>query len=186
MRRVWGYLAALVVMSSALVLGPSSPACACSCAEPDPVENAAWADLVFVGVVVDLDRPVFSTSSGDLMTARLTVERVDKGSAAGHVDVRTAIEGPSCGFDFVEGNRYLIYSRDGQTSLCAGNKLLGAAPEVALDSDVPLVALAAAAGTAVLVALILWRVLRRRGAAGPAAGPASAGPAGQAADQDSA
>jgi hypothetical protein len=183
---VWGYLAALVVTSSVLVLGPSSPACACSCAEPDPVANAAWADLVFVGVVVDLDRPAFSMSTGDLMTARLTVERVDKGTAAGHVEVKTAIEGPSCGFAFVEGTRYLIYSKDGQTSMCAGNRVLGAAPEVELDSDVPVAALVAGAATVVVVALALWWVLRRRSAPRPSAGPVDDGPAGDGPDQDSA
>ncbi|GAA1660664.1 hypothetical protein [Catellatospora bangladeshensis] len=185
MRRVWGHLAALVVMSSALIVGPMSPACACSCAEPDPVKNAAWADLVFVGVVVDVDRPAFSMSSGDLMTARLTVERVDKGSAAGHVEIKTAVEGPSCGFGFVEGTRYLIYSRDGQTSICAGNRMLGAAPEVELDSDVPVAALVAGAATVVVVALALWWVLRRRGTPRPVAGPVDDGPAG-APGQDSA
>lgn len=186
MRRVWGHLAALAVMTSALIVGPMSPACACSCAEPDPVENAAWADLVFVGVVVDLDRPAFSMSSGDLMNARLTVERVDKGNAVGHVDVKTPIEGPSCGFDFVEGTRYLIYSRDGQTSMCAGNRVLGAAPEVELDSDVPVAALVAAGTTVVVVTLALWWVLRRRSTPRPVAGPVDSGPAGDGPDQDSA
>lgn len=171
---MWAYLAALVVMTAGLVVGPVSTACACSCAEPNPTENTAWADLVFVGVVVDIDRPAFSMSSGDLMTAWLTVEQVQKGSAQGRVAVRTAIEGPSCGFDFVEGNRYLIYSREGQTSLCSGNQLIGAAPETELDSDVPVAALVAGGVTVLVVALGLWWVLRRR-RPGPAA-----------ADQDSA
>ncbi|GAB4056456.1 hypothetical protein [Catellatospora paridis] len=174
MRRLWGHLAALMVLTSVLVVGPAGAACACSCAEPDPVENAAWADLVFVGVVVDIDRPAFSMSSGDLMTARLTVEQVRKGSAAGHVDVQTAIEGPSCGFDFVEGNRYLIYSRDGQTSLCSGNQLLGAAPDVELEGDVPVTALLGGGAVVLLAGLGLWWVLRRRSASQP---PASAGQA---------
>ncbi|MEV0455567.1 hypothetical protein [Catellatospora methionotrophica] len=193
MRRVWGHVAALLVLTSVLVVGPSGTACACSCAEPNTAENTAWADLVFVGVVVDVDRPAFSMSSGDLMTARLTVEQVRKGSATGHVEVKTAIEGPSCGFDFVEGSRYLIYSRDGQTSLCSGNELLGAAPEVELDRDVPIAALAA--GAVVLIAAVaVWWVLRRRrsassgnggdtGSAGSDPGPAprggEAGPGGQ-------
>lgn len=162
MRRLWGHLAALMVLTSVLVVGPSGTACACSCAEPDTAENTAWADLVFVGVVVDIDRPAFSTSSGDLMTARLTVEQVHKGSARGHVEVKTALEGPSCGFDFVEGNRYLIYSREGQTSLCSGNKLLGAAPEVELEGDVPVAALLGGGAVVLLAGLALWWMLRRR------------------------
>ncbi|WP_433081590.1 hypothetical protein ACQP1P_46505 [Dactylosporangium sp. CA-052675] len=135
---------------------------------------------------MELDRPTFSMSSADLMTARLTVERVDKGEAAGHVEVKTAIEGPSCGFNFVEGNRYLVYSRKGKTSLCAGNQLLGAAPEVGLDGDVPVATLAMAAATVVVVAFGLWWVLRRQGTPCPEDRPVQTGPAGEAGDQDSA
>ncbi|MEU8000663.1 hypothetical protein AB0B66_05750 [Catellatospora sp. NPDC049111] len=174
MRRLWGHLAALLVLTSVLVVGPSGAACACSCAEPDPVENTAWADLVFVGVVVDVDRPAFSMSSGDLMTARLTVEQVRKGDAQGHVEVKTPVEGPSCGFDFVEGNRYLVYSREGQTSLCSGNQLLGAAPEVELEGDVPVAVLLGGGAVVLLAAFALWWVLRRRSAQ-PASGPTEAG-----------
>lgn len=177
MRRLWGHVAALMVLTSVLVVGPSGTACACSCAEPNTAENTAWADLVFVGVVVDLDRPAFSMSSGDLMTARLTVEQVHKGSATGHVEVKTAIEGPSCGFDFVEGNRYLIYSREGQTSLCSGNKLIGAAPEVDLEGDVPVTALLGGGAVVLLAVLGLWWVLRRR-TGQPAVDDASAGTVG--------
>ncbi|WP_155369258.1 hypothetical protein [Catellatospora vulcania] len=182
MRRLWGHFAALMVLTSVLVVGPSGTACACSCAEPDPVENTAWADLVFVGVVVDIDRPAFSTSTGDLMTARLTVEQVRKGTAQGPVEVKTAMEGPSCGFDFVEGNRYLVYSREGQTSLCSGNELLGAAPEVELEGDVPVAALIGGGAVLLVAALALWWVLRRR-SAHLASGPADAG-AGPAAQTD--
>ncbi|MEU8078216.1 hypothetical protein AB0B31_22485 [Catellatospora citrea] len=175
MRRLWGHLAVLMVLTSALVVGPSGTACACSCAEPDPVKNAEWADLVFVGVVVDVDRPAFSMSSGDLMTARLTVEQVRKGSATGHVEVKTAIEGPSCGFDFVEGNRYLVYSREGQTSLCSGNELLGAAPEVELEGDMPVAALLGGGAVVLLAGLALWWVLRRRSASSAPAGAGQTG-----------
>ncbi|WP_144119895.1 EGFR-like transmembrane domain-containing protein [Catellatospora sichuanensis] len=164
-------------MTAALVIGPAGTACACSCAEPDPVKNAEWADLVFVGVVVDVDRPVFSTSTADLMTARLTVEQVRKGNAAGHVEVKTAMEGPSCGFDFVEGNRYLIYSREGQTSLCSGNQLLGAAPEVELEGDMPVAVLVGGGAVVLIAAIVLWWVLRRRQSARHGSGPADAGPA---------
>ncbi|GIG01258.1 hypothetical protein [Catellatospora citrea] len=185
MRRLWGHFAALMVLTSVLVVGPSGTACACSCAEPNTAENTAWADLVFVGVVVDVDRPAFSMSSGDLMTARLTVEQVRKGSATGHVEVKTAIEGPSCGFDFVEGNRYLIYSRDGQTSLCSGNELLGAAPEVELEGDVPVTALLGGGAVVLLAGLALWWVLRRRSAspAAASAGQADVGPATEGQDE---
>jgi LPXTG-motif cell wall-anchored protein len=157
MRRLWGHLGALVVLTSVLVVGPSSTACACSCAEPE----ADWPDLVFVGVVVDIDRPIMATSSADELTARLLVEQVKRGTAPRYVEVGTALEGPSCGFDFVEGNRYLVNSREGRTNLCAGNMLLGSAPEVELDGDVP-TGLLALGGAAALALLAGWWLLKRR------------------------
>ncbi|GHJ46656.1 hypothetical protein Cs7R123_39980 [Catellatospora sp. TT07R-123] len=166
MRKLWGSLAVLLTTATVLVLGPTSTACACSCAEPNATRSLEWADLAFMGVVVDVDRPLLNDGSGELV-ARLKVESVTKGTAGDEVEIRTSVEGPSCGFDFVEGNRYLVFSQDGHTDLCAGNQLLGPAPEVPLASDVPYGVLTATGAGVLIVALTAWLLLRRR--RGPAA-----------------
>ncbi|MBV1852240.1 hypothetical protein [Catellatospora tritici] len=161
MRKLWATLAVVLSTASLLVLGPTTTACACSCADFKPAESLDWADLAFTGVVVDIDRPLLNDGSGDL-TATLKVESVVKGQATGEVEVKTAVEGPSCGFDFVEGNRYFVYSREGRTDLCIGNKSLGSAPEVPLSGDMPYGVLIATGATVVIVVLGGWLLLRRR------------------------
>ncbi|MDI1464154.1 hypothetical protein QEZ54_24505 [Catellatospora sp. KI3] len=169
MRKLWATLAVVLSTASLLVLGPTTTACACSCAESKPAESLEWADLAFTGVVVDTDRPLLNGGSGDL-TATLKVESVVKGQAVGEVEIKTAVEGPSCGFDFVEGNRYFVYSREGRTDLCIGNKSLGAAPEVPVNGDLSYGVLVATGAAVVIVALGGWLLLRRR-RPGAQAGP---------------
>lgn len=175
----------LVLLTGGVVAGVGAPACACSCAPGSEQEFTEWADLVFVGVVVDIDRPTLVRSSADQLTARLVVESVLKGQAGDQVDVKTALEGPSCGFEFVLGTRYRVYSRDGETNVCAGNRALGAAPEVPLQDAPTASTVWAPAGAAVLLLAIGgWWWLRRPGRAGP---PQSRpGPADQTSAQDSA
>ena len=58
------------------------------------------------------------------------VDRVWKGQAGETMSLGTAQYGASCGFTFVEGEKYLVYSHDGATvSLCSRTKLIANARE---------------------------------------------------------
>lgn len=133
-----GFLRALTVtavVGLGALVGPSSPACACSCAGPvSPEQAAEQVDAVFVGVVRKIDRPwrLFG-SSADPVWVTVDVSEVHKGDLPATVRVATASESASCGYEFVEGRRYLIFARGGadelSTGLCDGNR------DLAYESD---------------------------------------------------
>jgi hypothetical protein len=155
---------ALVLLSMAglaLLAGPAAPACACSCGPATDAENAARADVVFEGVVVDIDKPLLP-STGTEVTVRFVVESVTKGAAGSRFEVRTADEEASCGFAFVPGHRYRVYAAGGQTTLCAGNRDLGAAPDVPLDEGVPWTPILGGAAVVALVVALAFRDRARR------------------------
>ena len=98
---------------------------ACSCADPGPPsEELAGAAAVFVGKVTsvrELQDPNSTTySSTDPTTVEFEVDTVWKGPSYETMSLTTARMGASCGFRFVEGEEYIVYSRDGATvSLCS-------------------------------------------------------------------
>lgn len=160
MRRWPARAAALTLLVLALMSGSGSPACACSCQPATEAEFLQRADLVFDGVAVDRDRPLLP-GTGTTVTVKFIVESVVKGAAEDRVTVRTPDDEGGCGFKFDPGYRYRVYAASGLTTLCAGNRNLGAAPDVPVEGGPPLeliVAAAAAVGIMVIVA-----VARRRG-----------------------
>ena len=86
----------------------------------------AEADAVFTGRVVALHIPGPSfrngewvISSGDLVTVEFKVNRVWKGPRQETLTVETERLGMSCGFEFKEGRKYIVYAWDGsRTGLC--------------------------------------------------------------------
>ncbi|SDT73663.1 hypothetical protein [Actinoplanes derwentensis] len=105
-----------------LVLAPisvaGSPAWACSCATGfDPLERS---EVAFVGVVEDVD----ADWVGSDVEVEFAVESVLKGDPGSKVTLITAEDSASCGYGFVEGGRYQVYSVGGATSSCDGNELL--------------------------------------------------------------
>jgi hypothetical protein len=189
---------ALVVLALAgvgLLIAPATPACACSCAEATLEEYRGYADVVFVGVVTKIDRPLFGLSSADPVGVTLQVSDVYQGRAQATTRVTTAMDGASCGYAFEEGRRYLVFAQAGQdglsTGLCAGNRDLareanpftggGGLPLPDPPSGWnPLWAVAAVVAAMATVAVLVWwlrRLAARRGPAadlGPAAGQKSA------------
>lgn len=157
MRRLWKLAAVLMMTAFSLVLAPQS-ACACSCVGNSEQEHAARADLIFVGVVTSVGGSLF----GGMHDVDLAVESVIKGRAGDRVTVRTSNDGASCGYDFVVGDRYKVYSHEGASGLCSGNQTLGAAPEVPVDRAFPY-GWVALGGGLVIAGLVAIALRRRRG-----------------------
>jgi hypothetical protein len=108
----WLRYATVVVVTagSAMLVSPAAPAWACSCVQPTPQQAAAVAGLVFAGVVRDLDRPA-AAGSGDPVVVTFAVSEVYKGEVSATMRVSTPADGAVCGYQFVEGNRYLVHAR---------------------------------------------------------------------------
>jgi Tissue inhibitor of metalloproteinase len=132
MKRV---LVAAIVAAGAL-LGPASPACACSCAPLTQAQAFEKADAVFAATLVRRDeRGGLVRSSTDPVTLTWTVDAVYKGSASKVQQVNTVESGASCGLEAEVGRRYLVHadSTGGrlEASLCGGTRPLAGTPAVA-------------------------------------------------------
>lgn len=96
---------------------------ACSCIEnPDPVASLERAAAVFSGRVLEIEGS-FNDFGFATRTVRFDVDRAWKGVETAKLKVGTAGDSAACGFDFVEGERYLVYTYgengDLQASLCS-------------------------------------------------------------------
>jgi len=158
-RRWPGWATALIVLVLAALTGSGSSACACSCQPSTEAEYLQRADLVFDGVAVGVDRPLLP-GSGTAVTVKFLVESVLKGSAEDRVKLRTPADQGGCGFSFDTGHRYRVYASGGQTTLCAGNRDLGAAPDVPTEDGL---SLAVIVGGAALALVMIIVIARRRG-----------------------
>ncbi len=111
-----------IMLASVSMLSPKT-VYACSCAEaPSVLEARDRNDSVFEGQVVKVTNPVaiFSRSSADKKTVEFQVNEVWKGKVAPTIKVTTASSGASCGYDFVEGERYLVFANQTGSTLDAG------------------------------------------------------------------
>ena len=109
---------------------------ACSCVVPGtPSEELANSALVFAGsaVAVREDQPFLGINrlpANGLTTVEFKVDTVWKGNIMETMTLQTARYGASCGFTFVEGEEYIVYSHDGKTvSLCSRTRSLRDAQE---------------------------------------------------------
>jgi hypothetical protein len=170
-------VAALAVVG--VVLGPVTPACACSCAEMTPEESFAESEMAFVGIVTKIDRPLVFMNSGQPVEVTLAVTEVYKGRVSERFVVTTASDGAACGYDFAEGGRYVVLAStyDGRvdTGLCSGNRNLAVESNPYSSGSLPTpggpvdgwtttrtVAVAAGGVAALAVATALWFWWRRR------------------------
>lgn len=116
------------VLFAALLVLPSAPAWACSCASPPMSDLVARADVVLRGTLEDVDRPSGSSMvqrSDDLVTYRFAVAEVFRGGAPSTTYVRSAASGASCGLEGLEpGREYVVFAEvrgDGlDAGLCGG------------------------------------------------------------------
>lgn len=116
------FTAAVALALLALLMLPE-PAHACLCASSgSPREAMAEADAVFFGKVTSLtahSRRDGSISSADPVTVEFDVIRVWKGPPHDTLTVETERMGISCGYEFKEGRRYIVYTWGGnRTGRC--------------------------------------------------------------------
>ena len=108
---------------------------ACSCIPPrPPLEALERADAVFAGDVVSISEPkgLFRSwfeSSTDPITVEFRVNAVWKGKIHETLFIQTAWSSASCGFEFVQGEQYIVYAREGWASLCSRTKSIDEASE---------------------------------------------------------
>lgn len=113
------FLTIMIIMMSVLIVRPSVTY-ACSCAiSPDPLKAVENSSAVFTGKVLDMKkREGQIISSADPVEVTFKVDASWKGEVAKEVTVTTALSSVSCGYEFVEGESYLVYaySREGDES----------------------------------------------------------------------
>ncbi|MDE2685876.1 MAG: hypothetical protein OXI16_00030 [Chloroflexota bacterium] len=108
---------------------------ACSCVLPrPPLEALERADAVFAGDVVSISesKGMFGSwlaSSADPVTVEFRVNSVWKGEIHETLFMQTAWSSASCGFEFVQGEQYIVYAREGWVSLCSRTKNIDKAKE---------------------------------------------------------
>jgi len=156
----------LVAVVASVLAGSAGPACACDCQAATETEYVQRADLAFEGVVVDVDQPFLPSSAANPVTVRFRVEAVTKGTTStSRIALRTGVDEASCGFAFVPGHRYRVYAVGELTGLCAGNRDLGAAPDVPLEEGWPWALIGLGVAAAALAAAVTLLLRRGRGRA---------------------
>ena len=116
-------LAMVMALSLLALLMFPKPAHACMCGDSgSPREAMAKADEVFFGRVTGMtvrSRESGLISSADPVTVEFDVIRVWKGPLRETLTVETERMGISCGYEFKEGRRYIVYTWGGnRTGLC--------------------------------------------------------------------
>jgi hypothetical protein len=96
---------------------------ACSCAvSGSPAEALDRADAVFAGEVVSVRvgrSSLLTYSSADPVSVKFNVSRVWKGPRSDTITIKTVRSEVSCGYEFEEGRKYVVYARNGETGLCS-------------------------------------------------------------------
>lgn len=103
-------------------LATAKPVSACSCiagqTTQDNFDNSA---AVFVGTVTEV---VDGGTITMMNTVEFDVSRSWKGSVGAEITVATAQDSAACGFNFEEGQEYLVYAYESEgtmeTGLCSG------------------------------------------------------------------
>ncbi len=118
-------LALVAGLAAALLafLAGAEPAHACSCAPSgSPAEALERADAVFAGEVTSVQfsgTSPYRLSSSALLTVEFRVTRVWKGPRLPKLTVETERSEISCGYEFKEGQHYIVYIWEGnRTGLC--------------------------------------------------------------------
>lgn len=132
------FLSITLIFMALLTVRPSVTY-ACSCVVPaEPLEALESSSAVFTGKVVDKKEPKGTIiSSADSVKVTFEVDSSWKGVKGNKVTLSTALSSASCGFEFVEGESYIVYayandeddSSKLEASLCSRTKLLASASE---------------------------------------------------------
>ena len=96
---------------------------ACSCVDSgSPSEALGRADAVFAGEATAVQvwsRSWPIISSADRVSVRFDVNRIWKGPRSDTITIKTVRSEVSCGYEFEEGRKYIVYVRNGETGLCS-------------------------------------------------------------------
>lgn len=132
------FLSITLIFMALLTVRPSVTY-ACSCVVPaEPLEALESSSAVFTGKVVDKKEPKGTIiSSADPVKVTFEVDSSWKGIKGNKVTLSTALSSASCGFEFVEGESYIVYAYANdeddsgklEASLCSRTKLLASASE---------------------------------------------------------
>ena len=68
---------------------------------------------------------LLSYSSADPVSVKFNVSRVWKGPRSDTITIKTVRSEASCGYEFEEGRRYIVFARNGETGLCSRTAGLG-------------------------------------------------------------
>ena len=126
--RRFSFVFALAVFATASLFHPLKPAYACSCVAPrPPLEARNEAQAVFSGTVSSVQ----SDASGLLVT--FDMDEIWKGPEGAQLTLATSGSSASCGYEFAQGERYLVYgfAQEGRlnTGLCTRTATLASAAE---------------------------------------------------------
>lgn len=172
--KIW--LLILIIFSS-LALGVNH-AQACSCIQPAGVlESLEQATAVFSGEVIEIKEPknIFTDSSNPL-TVTFSLSRTWKGPDYKTLKVHTPISSASCGYTFVVGQEYLVYTSGTEgyleVSLCSRTRIISEAANDFSDlgpGEFPTALnnqtndyLAGQSLAIILVVIILWIVIVKK------------------------
>ncbi len=119
----------LILIAGVWVFAQPGQGHACSCIEPgtpgEALENSA---SVFAGRVVSIDDRLVLGSSLAPLIVEFEIGTVWKGPLHQSVELKTASDTASCGYSFVEGVEYLVYSRNGlDVNFCSRTRPLSEA-----------------------------------------------------------
>ena len=119
----------IVVVAIPFLLLPGQ-SYACKCAVPgSPSEELEQSAAVFEGRVVSVQEPEDNDIKGSNLVV-FEVNAVWKGPSQQEARLQTNRTRESCGFAFVEGESYLVYSHDGAgVNTCSRTRLLSEAAE---------------------------------------------------------
>ena len=102
-----------------LLFAPVGTALACSCADPGPsCQNTFQVDAVFTGTVLSItalpdDGPPLRPGEARMprsLRVELSIGEAFRGIQGSTVSLTTAGSGPACGYNFKQGERYLVYA----------------------------------------------------------------------------
>jgi hypothetical protein len=126
---------AAALFASSLLFFPRE-ASACSCVKSDSIQEiTSRSDAVFEGTATSVKSSSLTLfrSPAKAVKASFQVNEVWKGHVAPTIEVLTANSSDSCGFEFQEGERYLVYAaatgKSMEVSLCSGTMLHSKANE---------------------------------------------------------
>jgi hypothetical protein len=131
----------LLLATTLLSILPVSLANACSCLPRTPQQNFQSSEAVFSGRVINITNFTrgarqsytgsYSSSEPEAVQVIFEVSKVWKGKSNQNLVVRTAANSAMCGYNFQQGQEYLVYADEAEnklvTGLCNGTKPLSMA-----------------------------------------------------------